>query len=148
MLITLLEVTMITTTILPCERKFVKMVQLMDKIVSDDLENMINSMIKKDPRILCRLNLKNKQVSAILNKKINDGSLHPFDLIYDPEDTFSLSGVSRTELSKEFQLASVDEAWFRSFESDFEEKTRRIKRPKVVKERSLDESHDDLLALV
>ena len=136
---------MITTEILPAERKFVKMVELMDKIVSDDLENMINSMIKKDPRILCRLNLCNKKVSAILNKKINEGALSPFDLMYDPEDTFTLSGASLTELSREFQLASVDEEWFRSFESDFEEKTRRVKRPKA---RRMDESHDDLMALV
>ena len=137
---------MITTPILPAERKFVKMVELMDKIVSDDLENMIDSMIKRDPRILCRLNLRNKQVSVILNKKINDGSLHPFDLMYDPDETFTLSGASRTELSKEFQLASVDEAWFRSFENDFEEKTRRVRRPKA-RERNMDESHDDLMAL-
>jgi len=134
---------MITATILPRERKFVKMVELMDKIVSDDLENMINSMIKKDPRILCRLNLCNKEVSAILNRKINEGLLDPFDLMYDPEDTFTLSGAPRTELSKEFQLAAIDEAWFKSFENDFEEKTRRVARPQV--ERPLDESHDDLI---
>ena len=138
---------MTTTTILPAERKFVKMVQLMDKIVSDDLENMIDAMMKRDPRILCRLNLRNKQVAAILNKKINNGSLNPFDLMHDPDETFTLSGASRTELSKEFQIAAVDEAWFKAFEDDFEEKTRRIKRPKV-KERRLDESHDDLMALV
>jgi len=138
---------MITTTILPRERKFVKMVQLMDKIVSDDLENMINSMIKKDPRILCRLNLKNKQVSVILNRKINEGSLNPFDLMYDPEETFSLSGISRTELSKEFHLAETDEDWFRSFENDFKEKTRHTKPSQIIKERSLEESHDDLMAL-
>jgi hypothetical protein len=140
-----LEAAMTTTSILPCERKFVKMARLMDKIVSNDLENMIDSMIKKDPRILCRLNLKNKQVSMILNKKINDGSVHPFDLMYEPEDTFSLVGASRTELAKEFHLAPEDESWFQSFENDFEEKTRKIKRVKI---RRMDESHDDMMALV
>jgi len=146
-------------TILPSERKFVRMVQLMDTIISDDIENVINSMVDRDPRLVCRLNFKNKEVSRIIRKKINSGDISPFDLMYDTEDTFSLDGISRTESDAvaATKMPTEDETWLQKLNQDFEEKTRRIKRSDLKKKldedktqsikKKLDESHDDLLAL-
>lgn len=137
-----------TTKILPHERKFVKMFELVNKIVSDDIGSTVDSMVEKDPRLLCRLNLKNEEVSQAIKAKMDQGQLHPFDLMYEPEETAALVGKSRTEKSKEFSFTPEDESWFKSLEADFEERTRKIKWTKGLQKKVFDESSDDLRALV
>ena len=105
---------MTTTEILPHERKFVKMFELVNKIVSDDIEPTVNSMLEKDPRLLCRLNFKNREVSEVIKSKIDQGQLHPFDLMFEPEETANLVGKSRTEQSREFQFTPEDECPYSS----------------------------------
>jgi antitoxin component of RelBE/YafQ-DinJ toxin-antitoxin module len=135
-----------STKILPAERKFVKMVQLMDKIVSNDLEVTIDEMINKDPRMLCRLNLKNPQVAQILNKKIAQGEVHPFDLMHDPEETLSLEGLSRTARENLNKLTPEDAEWLENLTDTFKKKTR--EQALEAKRKRLDESRDNLPALV
>jgi len=139
---------MTTTKILPYERKFVKMFELVNQIVGDDIEHMVDSMLEKDARMLCRLNLKNPKVAMAVKTKIEQGRLHPFDLLHEPEETMCLTGKSRTEKSREFQFTPEDMSWFESLEADFEERTRKIKLTKKLKKQIFDESSDDLKVLV
>ncbi len=134
------------TKILPADRKFVKMVGLMDKIIANDLEDTINAMIKKDPRMLCRLNLKNIDVAKIVNKKIAEGQLHPFDLMYEPEETYELEGLSRTAYENMYKLTAEDAEWLEKLTDTFKKKTR--KQALADKQRRLDESHDNMPILV
>ena len=123
--------------ILPAERKFVKMVGLMDKIVSNDLTNTIDKMIKKDPRLLCRLNFSNPQVKEILKKKIAAGELHPFDLLHHPEDTFNLSGVSRTQYERSVELTPEDALWLEDLTDRFDRMTRKQARALQQKRKAI-----------
>ena len=97
----------------------------MDKIVNNDLANTIDKMIKKDPRLLCRLNFSNPQVKNILKKKIAAGELHPFDLLHHPKDTFNLSGVSRTHYERNLELTPEDACWLEELTDRFDKMTRK-----------------------
>ena len=121
------------------------MVQLMDKIISKDLEVTIDEMINKDPRMLCRLNLKNPQVAEILNQRIASGQLHPFDLMYEPEDTLSLQGLSRTARENMSKLTSDDARWLESLTDSFKKKTK--EQALADRKKRLDESRDNCPAL-
>lgn len=135
------------SAILPHERKFVMMVNLMDKIVKDDLEITIDKMLKRDPRLLCRLNLENSKVKKILAKKIAEGLLHPFDLLYDPEETFQLMGISKTQYEQinNPKLTPEDAKWLEELTDKFKKTTKAQAMER--RSRKLDESTDDCLAL-
>ena len=137
---------MATIKILPVERKFVRMLSFVDKIINSDLEKTIDDMIQKDTRLLCRLNFKNPEVLRILNEKIAKGLINALDLIHDPEETRELSGISRTEYDNT-RLTPEDAEWLESLTERFRRRT--VAQAKADrKKRQLDESHDGLLALV
>jgi len=71
---------------------------LFGKVVKDNLELLIDEMISVDPRLLCRLNLSNKRVSRLVQQKIEAGLVHPFHLIYDPEETLEFEPALMVEM--------------------------------------------------
>jgi len=71
---------------------------LFGKVVKDNLEVVIEEMIRVDPRLLCRLNLSNKRVAALVQQKIEAGLVHPFHLMYDPEETLEFEPALTVEL--------------------------------------------------
>ncbi len=71
---------------------------LFGKVVKENLEALIDEMILTDPRLLCRLNLNNKKVSKIVQQKIEAGLVHPFHLMYDPEETLEFEPSLTVEM--------------------------------------------------
>jgi len=60
--------------------KFFRLVGLVDKVVSGNLPNIIDSMIEKDPKLLCRLNFKNKEVASQIIDRLKDGKIRLTDI--------------------------------------------------------------------
>lgn len=89
--------------------------EFMDQIVLTEIDSLIDEMIARCPKLLCRLNLKNRTVANLVKKKIDNGAVNPFDLMYDPEETF---------LEKdEFPLTPEDKEWLLNLERKWSKKS-------------------------
>ena len=76
---------------------------LVDRVVEQGLEDIVDSMIAIDPRLVCRLNLRNKSVGKVIKKKMDQGLIHPFDLMYDAEETLALEPVLTSEIKTKIE---------------------------------------------
>ena len=81
--------------------------EFVDQVVLKEIEILINEMIRRCPKLLCRLNLKNKTVARLVKQKIDGGEVSPFALMYDPEETFNETEVDE---DKEW-LEALDRKW-------------------------------------
>lgn len=80
-----LEPTFVSPTI-----KLSRLTGLFDKVLTSEvnsLDDLIDDMLRKDPKLLCRLNFKNPQVKKKVRKLLNDGSIKLADLMHEPRDT-------------------------------------------------------------
>jgi hypothetical protein len=57
-----------------------KMTRLLDDVVVNDLDDMIDNMIDKNPQLLRRLNFKNESVANKINERIRGGRISFADL--------------------------------------------------------------------
>lgn len=83
--------------------------EFMDRVIFDELDSLINEMIRRSPKLLCRLNFKNSKVAELVRNKINAGLVNPFDLMFDPEETFNRQ-------SQVIPLTAEDQAWLEHLE--------------------------------
>ena len=60
--------------------KISRLAGLMDKVVNNNLSDIIDSMIDKDPRLLSRLNFGNRQVASHLIDRLKGGKIKLTDL--------------------------------------------------------------------
>jgi hypothetical protein len=76
---------------------------LVNKVMEQGLDDIIDSMIEIDPRLVCRLNLQNKSVATAIRKRLDSGCIHPFHLLYDPEETVSLEPLLTTDIKNKIE---------------------------------------------
>ena len=62
---------------------------LFGKVVSSELDTLVDDMVECNPKLLCRLNFKSSEVSSLVKAKLDSRELHISDLMVDPEDTFT-----------------------------------------------------------
>lgn len=70
--------------------KLSRLTGLFNKVLTSEtssLDDLIDDMLRKDPRLLCRLNFKNPQVKKKVRKLLDDGIIKLADLMYEPRDT-------------------------------------------------------------
>lgn len=89
--------------------------EFMDHILLDELESFISEMIRRSPRLLCRLNFKNSKVAEIVRAKMNAGLISPFDLMYDPAETFSTKKADDPSMTMD-DVTEEDRLWLESLE--------------------------------
>ena len=80
-----LEPTFVSPTI-----KLSRLTGLFNKVLTSEdnsLDDLIDDMLRKDPKLLCRLNFKNPQVKKKVRKLLNDGIIKLADLMHEPRDT-------------------------------------------------------------
>jgi len=62
---------------------------LFGKVVSSELDTLIDDMVECNPQLLCRLNFKSPEVSSLVRAKLDSREVHLSDLMVDPQDTFT-----------------------------------------------------------
>ena len=62
---------------------------LFGKVVNSELDELVNDMVERDPKLLCRLNFKSPEVSSLVKSKLDSKEVHLGDLMAEPEDTFT-----------------------------------------------------------
>lgn len=69
--------------------KLTRLSGLCDKILmmQDQLDDLIDRMVRKDPKLLCRLNFKNPRVKEKIQSLLDQGVINLADLMFTPEET-------------------------------------------------------------
>ncbi len=64
---------------------------LFGKVVSSELDELVDDMVERDPKLLCRLNFESPEVASLVKAKLDAKEVHFGDLMSEPEDTFTHS---------------------------------------------------------
>lgn len=85
-------------TFVNAKTKATRLMGLFDKVLTSEekdtqssLDILIEDMLQKDPKLLCRLNFKNPEVKKRLKNLIDTGRITIADLMYDPADTLQIA---------------------------------------------------------
>jgi len=102
-------------TFVSASTKLSRLTGLFNKVLTspaDDninpLDELIDDMLKKDPKLLCRLNFKNPQVKSKIRKLLDDGIISMATLMYEPQDTLIVREKPAPRIAKRTRKRKSD----------------------------------------